>query len=81
MHSRHQQLLWWSKALHNTFNKKDAVCKDVLPIQQRNIALYQYMCRCDCRYVSRTFQRLQDRIKQHVTKAIRTKHQQQRPSP
>ena len=29
------------------------------------------MCHCDCWYVGRTAQRLQERIKQHVPKAIR----------
>ena len=34
-----------------------------------------YVCRCDCRYVGRTSQRLQDRIKQHIPKAIRNQAQ------
>ena len=33
---------------------------------------YQYMCRCDCRYVSRTSRRLQDRINQHIPRCIRS---------
>ena len=32
------------------------------------------MCHCDSRYVGRTTQRLQERIKQHVLKAIRQKN-------
>ena len=34
-----------------------------------------YVCRCDCRYIGRTSQRLQDRIKQHIPKAIRNQAQ------
>ena len=49
------------------------VRKDVVPTKQQSMVVYQYVCRCDCRYVGRTFQRLQDRIKQHIPKAIRTK--------
>ena len=36
---------------------------------------------CDCRYVGRTTQRLQDRINQHIPKSIRTGHQQQKFQP
>ena len=32
----------------------------------------QYVCRCDCRYVGRTFQRLQDRIIQRISRCIRS---------
>ena len=34
--------------------------------------LYQFSCHCDSRYVGHTFQRLQDKIKQHVPKSIRS---------
>ena len=30
----------------------------VLPSLQQSMVVYQYMCRCDCRYVGRTSQRL-----------------------
>ena len=51
-----------------------AVEKDVLPANQRSMVIfYEYVCRCDSRYVGRTTQRLQERIKQHVPKAIRQK--------
>ena len=33
--------------------------------------IYEYVCHCDCWYVGRTTQRPQERIKQHVPKAIR----------
>ena len=51
------------------------VRKDVVPTKQQNMVVYQYMCRCDCRYVGRTSQRLQDRIKQHIPKTIRNQAQ------
>ena len=36
------------------------------------MVVYQYVCRCDCRYVSRTSERLQDRINQHIPRCIRS---------
>ena len=42
--------------------------KDVLHAIQKSFVIYEYKCHCDSRYVSRTAQRLQDRIKQHVPK-------------
>ena len=32
--------------------------------------IYQFLCHCDSRYVGRTSQRLEERIKQHVPKSI-----------
>ena len=54
------------------------VRKDVVPTKQQSMVVYQYVCRCDCRYVGRTSQRLQDRIKQHIPKAIRNQTQPDR---
>ena len=48
-----------------------AAKKDVLPANQRSMVIYEYVCHCDSRYVGRTTQRLQERIKQHVPTAIR----------
>jgi len=42
----------------------------VVPTTQQSMVVYQYVCRCDCRYVSRTSLRLQDRINQHIPKSI-----------
>ena len=42
--------------------------KDVLPTMLKSSVIYEYSCHCDSRYVRRTSQRLQDRIKQHVPK-------------
>ena len=50
-----------------------AAKKDVLPANQRSMVIYEYVCHCDSRYVGRITQRLQERIKQHVPKAIRHK--------
>ena len=40
--------------------------KDVLTATQDSFVIYEYKCYRDSRYVGRTSQRLQDRIKQHV---------------
>ena len=37
----------------------------------RKVVIYEYKCHCDSRYVGRTSQRLQDRIKQHVPQWLR----------
>ena len=49
-----------------------ATNKDVLPALRKSNVIYQFSCHCDSRYVGRTSQRLQDRIKQHVPKSIRS---------
>ena len=41
----------------------------------------EYVCHCDNRYVGRTSQRLQDRIRQHVPKSIRNRTGQERNQP
>ena len=35
-----------------------AIHKDVLPSLQQSMVVYQYVCRCDCRYVGQISQRL-----------------------
>ena len=37
------------------------------------MVVYQYVCRCHCRYVGRTSLRLHDGIPQHIQKTIRNK--------
>ena len=44
----------------------------MLPAFQQINVIYEFSCHYDSRYVCRTSQRLQDRIKQHVPKSIRT---------
>ena len=48
--------------------------KDVLPAFHQSNIVYQFLCHCDSRYVGRTSQKLQQRIKQHVPKTILQKH-------
>ena len=49
-----------------------ATNKDVPPALQKSNVIYQFSCHCDSRYVGRTSQRLQVRIKQHVPESIRS---------
>ena len=58
-----------------------AIHKDVFPTFQQSNVVYEYMCHCDSRYVGRTSQRLQDRIRQHVPKSIRNRTSQERKQP
>ena len=51
--------------------------KDVLPASQKSNVIYQFLCHCDSRYVGRTSQRLEERIKQHVPKHIRNQQPSQ----
>ena len=46
-------------------------CKDVLPTIQKSSVIYKYKRHCASRYVGRTSQRVQDRIKQHVPQWLR----------
>ena len=45
--------------------------KDVLPAHQKSSVIYEYKCHRDSRCEGRTYQRLQDCIKQHVPKWLR----------
>ena len=51
-----------------------AAKKDVLPASHQSNIVYQFLCHCDSRYVDCTYQRLQQRIKQHVSKIILQGH-------
>ena len=51
--------------------------KDVLPTTLKSSVIYKYSCHCDSRYVGRTSQRLQDRIKQHVPKWLQQQDQEE----
>ena len=42
--------------------------KDVLPTTLQSSVIHDYPCHCDSRYVGRTSQQLQNRIKQHIPK-------------
>ena len=56
--------------VYSTNELLSATNKDVLPAVQKSNVIYQFSCHCDSRYVGRTSQRLQDRIKQHVPKSF-----------
>ena len=58
--------------VYSTNELLSATNKDVLPALQKSNVIYQFSYHCDSRYVGRTSQRLQDRIKQHVPKSIRS---------
>ena len=58
-----------------------AIHKDVLPTFQQSNVVYEYVCHCNSRYVGRTSQRLQDRIRQYVPKSIRNRTTQERKQP
>jgi len=53
--------------------RKQEKCK-ILPAFQQSNEIYRFSCHGNSRYVGRTSQRLQDRIKQHIPKSIRKSH-------
>ena len=67
------------RVLFSTRKLLPAIHKDTLPSTHQSMVVYQYVCRCDCRYVGRTSQRLHDRIAQHIPKSIRNKSIPQEP--
>ena len=58
------------KSLEKTRQLLPTTKKDVLPSHHHSNVIYQFVCHCDSRYVGRTSQRLEERIKQHVPKSI-----------
>ena len=54
-----------------------AAKKDVLPAFHQSNIVYQFLCHCHSRYVGRTSQRLQQRIRQRVPKTILQEHMSQ----
>ena len=54
------------RVIFNTRQLFPAIKKDVLPSLHHSNVIYQFLCHCDSRYVVRTSQRLEERIKQHV---------------
>ena len=58
--------------VYSTNELLSATNKDVLHALQKSNVIYQFSCHCDSRYVGRTSLGLQDRIKQHVSKSIRS---------
>ena len=60
------------RVVYSTNQLLSTTNNDVLPALQKINVIYQFSCPCDNRYVGHTSQRLQDRIKQHVPKLIRS---------
>ena len=58
------------RVIFNTRQLFPAIKKDVLPSHHHSNVIYQFLCHCDSRYVGRTSQRLEERIKQHVPRSI-----------
>ena len=63
------------KVLFSTQKIPPSIHKDAVPSIQQSMVLYEYVCRCDCRYVGRTSLRLEERINQHVSNFIRRNQQ------
>ena len=59
-----------TRVIFNTRQLLPAIRKDVLPSHHHSNVIYQFVCHCDSRYVSRTSQRLEERIIQHVPRSI-----------
>ena len=60
-----------SRVIFNTRQLLPGIKKDVLPSHHHSNVIYQFVCTaCDNRYVGRTSQRLEERIKQHVSRFI-----------
>ena len=60
------------RAVYSTNEFLSATNKDVQLGLQKSNMIYQFSCHCDSRYEGRTSQTLQDRIKLHVPKSIRS---------
>ena len=58
------------RVIFNTRQLLPAIKKDVLPSHYHSNVIYQFVCHFDSRYVGRTSQRLEERIKQHVPRSI-----------
>ena len=58
------------RVIFNTRQLLRATKKDVLPSHHHSNVIYQFVCHYDSRYVGRTSQRLEERIKQHVPRSI-----------
>ena len=58
------------RIIFNTRQLLPAIKKDVLPSHHHSNVIYQFVCHCDNRYVGRTSQRLEERIKQRDPRSI-----------
>ena len=69
------------RVVYNTRVMLPSAKKDCVPTTQKSCVVYEFLCRCEARYVGRTTQRLADRIKQHVPASIRNKSNTVREQP
>ena len=60
-----------SRVMFESHRMLPKVQKDVIPAINLTNVMYDFVCECDARYVGRTSQRLVDRMRQHITLAIR----------
>ena len=65
-----ETLLFLRQTIFNNRQLLPAIKKDVLPSHNHSNVIYQFVCHCDSRYVGRTSQRLEERIKQHIPRSI-----------
>ena len=59
-----------ARVIFTTRQLLPATKKDMLPFHHYSNVIYQFVCHCDSRYVGRTSQRLEERIKQQVPRLI-----------
>ena len=69
------------RVVYNTRVILPSIQKDCVPTHQKSLVVYEFSCRCEARYVGRTTERLEDRIKQHVPTSIRKKTHIEREQP
>ena len=60
------------RVVSSTNELHSATSKDVLPALQKSNVIYRFSCHYDNWFVGRTSKRLQEKIKQHVPKSIRS---------
>ena len=58
------------RVLSSTRKILPSIHKDAVSSIQQSMVVYEYVCRCDCRYVSRTSLRSEEIINQHVPNFI-----------
>ena len=63
-----------ARVVYNTRVMRPSAKRDRVPSTQKSCIVHKFSCRCKARYVTRTTQRLADRIKQHVPMSIRKKN-------
>ena len=73
-------MFWCSKTFCSISHKKDASNgpQRSCATKQLSMVVSHFVCRCDCPYEAGTFQRLQNRIKEDISKAVRNQTQPDR---